>query len=417
MIPMQRASSPTIRPGYLRHALVLGLVTAIGPFAIDMYVPSLPSIGAALNASSDQVQLTLTAFFVALSAAQLIFGPFSDRVGRRLPIFLGLALFIAGSIGCSTATSIGALVAFRIVEGLGAAGGMTVCQAVVRDLHTGPSAARLLSLLMLVFSTSPIVAPLAGSFLVQFAGWRAVFWTVSGLAAMAMVAVALGLEETLPGARRHPLGLFAALVGYGKLLGDRRFLGLAFVGAFAISSFFVFLSSSPFVYMGRYGLTPRLYSLAFSINAVAFFGMAQANGWLTARLGLRRVAWRAAIGFAAAETMLLTLVLLGRDGLAIVAPCLFAGNAFLGLLLPTTTVIAMEDNGANAGSAAALIGTLQLLTGAAVIALAGLVTDGTPKPMAAAIAACALTTAGLAYLSLGRRGAATPSGGRAPLGA
>jgi len=169
---------------FLRNAITLGLLSAIGPFAIAMYLPALPAIGRSLQASTSAVQMSLTVLFIALSLAQSIYGPLSDMVGRKAPLYFGLALFSIGSIGCALAPNIQVLIAFRFVQGLGACAGMVIPRAVVRDLHTGIDATRLMSLLMLVFSISPILAPLTGSFVIQLGGWRSVFWVVLVAAAV-----------------------------------------------------------------------------------------------------------------------------------------------------------------------------------------------------------------------------------------
>ena len=173
---------------FLKMALILGLLSAIGPFAIDMYLPALPDIGASLGASVGAVQWSLTAFFLALGAGQLFYGPISDMVGRKPPLYFGLGLFTVASVGCALASDIETLVALRFVQGLGAAAGMAIPRAVVRDLHTGTDAARLMSLLILVFSVSPILAPLAGSGVIALTGWRGVFWVVA-VAAVAGLAL------------------------------------------------------------------------------------------------------------------------------------------------------------------------------------------------------------------------------------
>ncbi len=164
---------------FLRMALVLGLLSSIGPFAIDMYLPALPAIGSSLGAPVGQVQWTLMAFFLSLGVGQLLYGPVSDMVGRKPPLYFGLGLFALASVGCALATDVQTLVVLRFLQGLGAAAGMAIPRAVVRDLHTGNEAARIMSLLMLVFSISPILAPLAGSGVIAFAGWRGVFWAVA----------------------------------------------------------------------------------------------------------------------------------------------------------------------------------------------------------------------------------------------
>ena len=249
---------------FLRTALVLGLLSAIGPFAIDMYLPALPSIGGSLGASAGAVQASLMAFFISLGLGQILYGPASDMLGRKPPLYFGLGLFAVGSVACALAPDIQTLVAWRFVQGLGACAGMVVPRAVVRDLHTGPEAARLMALLTLVFSVSPILAPLFGSFLIEWSGWRAVFWAVTVAAALALLLLASSLEETRGAEQRVRSTVRSALAGYGLLLRDGHFIGLVLIGAFGISSFFAYLANSSFVLIDHYGLTPRQYSYALA---------------------------------------------------------------------------------------------------------------------------------------------------------
>ena len=287
-----------MRNKFLQTAVVLGLLSAIGPFAIDMYLPALPRIGEDLHASTSAVQLSLLIFFLSMGLGQIIVGPISDMIGRRAPLLVGLALFMVGSIGSAMAPTIEWLVAFRFLQGFGACAGMVVPRAVVRDLHTGTDAARLMSLLMLVFSVSPILAPLTGSVIIESLGWRWVFWAVLIAAVVATVLLLTSLDETRPVEQRAGSSFGSALAGYRYLFGDRDFLGLTFIGGFGISSFFVFLASSSFVLIDHYGLSPMVYSLFFSINAVAFIGMSQFTGYFSERYGLRRVVRTAVVGYA-----------------------------------------------------------------------------------------------------------------------
>ncbi|WP_048648163.1 multidrug effflux MFS transporter [Nitratireductor soli] len=387
---------------FLRIAVVLGLLTAVGPFAIDMYLPALPTIGADLNAGTVPVQMSLLVFFLSMGFAQIIVGPISDMVGRKAPLYMGLALFIVGSVGSALAGSIEVLIAFRFLQGLGASAGMVVPRAVVRDLHTGTEAARLMSLLMLVFSISPILAPLTGSFIIEALGWRAVFWFVTVAAILAIVLLATSLKETRPAEQRQGSSLRTALAGYRFLMGDRNFLGLTFIGGLGISSFFVYLSSSSFVLINHYGLSPSLYSVFFSLNAVAFFTMSQLTGTLTERFGLRRVVRVAVVSYATVMVAMLAVMATGQQSLWVMASFLFVGYGFLGLVIPTTSVLAMDDHGTIAGTASALMGTLHFATGAAAMAVSGLFFDGTPLPMVTSIAACAVLALALTQLTLGR---------------
>lgn len=386
---------------FLRAALVLGLLSAIGPFAIDMYLPALPSIGQSLGASMGAVQASLMAFFVALGIGQIIYGPVSDMVGRKAPLYFGLLLFAAGSVGCALAPDIHTLVVLRFVQGLGACAGMVIPRAVVRDLHTGHDAARLMSLLMLVFSVSPILAPLAGSFLIEAFGWRSVFWAVLVAAALGLVLLATSLPETRPAAERLGSSVGSALKAYGVLLRDRHYMGLVLIGAFGISSFFAYLANSSFVLIDHYGLTPRQYSLAFAANAASFIGISQFTGRLGRRFGLVPLVRAAVAGYAAVMVLLLALQLGGVERLEVLIALLFVGYGFLGLVVPTTAVLALEEHGAIAGTASALMGTLQFMTGALVMAVVGLFVDGTALPMVVGISGAAVMAFVLARATLG----------------
>jgi MFS transporter, DHA1 family, multidrug resistance protein len=336
---------------YVRMALILGLISAIGPFAIDMYLPALPDIGASLGADVGAVQLTLTVFFLALGSGQLLYGPVSDMVGRKPPLYFGLGLFTLASVGCALTTDMQTLIVLRFLQGLGAAAGMAIPRAIVRDLHTGTEAARLMSLLMLVFSVSPILAPLAGSGVIVLAGWRAVFWCVALASLVGMALVYWRLDETRGPEQRVQSSLGSALRAYGLLLRDAHFLGLVGIGACAMSGFFVFLAGSPFVYINHYGLTPTQYSLSFSFNAVAFIGASQLTALLGRRFGLVRLIKFAASASGGVMLCLLGFYLAGGDRLAVLMALYFVASGFLGLVIPTASVLALDRHGAIAGTA------------------------------------------------------------------
>lgn len=371
---------------FARNAIVLGLLSAVGPFAIDMYLPALPSIAADLRASTAATQMTLTVFFIAFGLCQIVYGPLSDVYGRKAPLYAGLVLFTLGSIGCALAPGIGALIAFRFIQGLGAAAMAVIPRAIIRDLHTGVEATRLMALVMLVFSVCPILAPLFGSALIVPFGWRAVFAAVTFVAVIGVVLVATLLPETRPAEERISGNFRNVLGAFVELLRDRHFLGLTFIGGLGMSSFFAFLATSSFVYIGHYGLTPTQYSLAFSVNAIGFIGASQFASRLGARFGMGRMVLTAVSIYAGFAVLLFALTLAGFDSLRVLMPLLFTSFAFLGLVIPSTMVLALERHGPIAGIAAALGGTLQMVTGGAMIAVAGLFFDGTTLPMVATIA-------------------------------
>jgi DHA1 family bicyclomycin/chloramphenicol resistance-like MFS transporter len=392
---------------FIRNAIVLGLLSAVGPFAIDMYLPALPAIAADLHATTAATQMTLTMFFIAFGLCQIAYGPLSDVYGRKAPLYAGLLLFVLGSIGCTLAPSVAWLIAFRCLQGAGAAAMAVIPRAIIRDLHTGHEATRLMALVMLVFSVSPILAPLTGSALIVPFGWRAVFVAVTIAAVIGLALVASLLPETRPvherisGSVRNVLGAFALL------LRDRHFLGLTFIGGLGMSSFFAFLATSSFVYIGHYGLTPTQYSLAFSVNAIGFIGASQFASHLGSRFGMGRVVLAAVSLYAGFAVLLLLLTLAGFDSLRVLMPLLFTSFAFLGLVIPSTMVLALERHGPIAGIAAALGGTLQMVTGGAIIALAGLFFDGTTQPMVATIACTAIGALLISLATLRRRELAT----------
>ncbi|MBA3685908.1 MAG: multidrug effflux MFS transporter [Planctomycetes bacterium] len=385
---------------YLRFALVLGLLSSIGPFAIDMYLPALPAIGRGLGADVGMVQMSLMVYFAAIALSQLIYGPASDRFGRKPPLYVGLGLFVAGSCGCALAPSIESLIVWRVIQGLGGGATLVLPRAIVRDLHTGNEAARLMSLLMLVFSVSPILAPLLGSLVIAYSSWRGIFTTVTVIGVIGLALVAGALRETRPPEQRADSTLASVLPAYALLLRDRHFLGLAMIGAFGLASFFVYLGNSSFVLIEHYGLSPLMYGVAFSVNAASFIGVSQLTGVLCKRFGLERMVRFAVTAFAASMLLLLALFLGGMDRADGMAAVLFVGYGFLGLVVPATSVLALDHHGAIAGTASALMGTLHLFTGAVVMAIVGQFLDGTALPMVVGIALCAVVAMALAWATL-----------------
>jgi DHA1 family bicyclomycin/chloramphenicol resistance-like MFS transporter len=278
---------------------------------------------------------------------------------------------------------------------------MVITRAIIRDLHTGAEAARLIATSMLVLSVSPILAPLAGSVLTEFFSWRIIFWAIVaiGLAGLAIVA---GL---LPETRERGTvegGVGHVLRTYRDLFRDRHFLGIVFMGGLGQASFFAYLAGSSVVFIEHYGRSPSRYSLVFAANAIAFIGGAQFNSTLMRRFGAERVVRVALAGFASLTSLLLVVTLAGVDNAVVLWGMLFASFGCLGLVIPSTAVLALENHGPTAGTASALMGTLQLATGAAMIVLVSAFFDGTSLSMVAAIAACGLTAFSLSLKVLKR---------------
>ncbi len=380
------------------YSVILGLVAAVGPFAIDMYLPAMPQIGADLGASMQAVQWTIVAYFIAFGLAQLFYGPWADQSGRKPPLYTGLALFILGTVVCALAPTIETLILGRVLQGLGGAANMVVLRAVIRDLATGHSATRMMSTIMIVIAVSPLLAPLSGSALLAFGSWRLIFWALLLAAALSFCLIHYALPETLTEANRQKFDAATMRAGVAALLADRPFLVMTFLAGFAFASFFVFIASASFVYTREFGLSPTQFSFAFAANAVGFFAASQFSGPLAQRLGTLRMIKLATRGFAAATFAGLALGLAGLASLPVTMAALFVGNVFLGAILPTAQVQALEDHGSNAGLASSLGGTMQMVAAGVLVGAAGPFLDGTVVPMQGAIAVCGALALGLSWL-------------------
>ncbi|NJR13528.1 MAG: multidrug effflux MFS transporter [Phyllobacteriaceae bacterium] len=390
-------------PQTVRLAIVLGTLSCVGPFAIDMMLPAMPALAASFSADVGTAQMTITAFFLAFGVSQLFWGPWSDAVGRKLPLYVGLAVFIVGSIACALAPSMNTLIAARFVQGLGAAVVMVLPRAIIRDVLTGTEATRLMAMVMLVISVSPMLAPLFGSGVIALADWRWIFavLAIAGVASITLTATML--PETLKAADKVPVNFANMLAGTKTLFSSPGFMGLTFIGGFGMASFFVFIASASFVYTQQYGLTPTQFSIAFAINAIGFFGASQLAAGFGERFGMRNVVAWASAGFAVFTIGLFLLTWAGFDSLYLLIAMLIGGNACLGLIIPSTMVMALDDHGDIAGLASSIGGTLQMLAGSAMVTLAAPFFDGTSLPMTAAIALCGVCAFTLSRLLLSRR--------------
>jgi len=385
----------------LRAALVLGLLSAVGPFAIDMYLPAMPLIATALDAEVSSVQFTLTAYFISFGVAQLFYGLWSDQIGRKVPLYGGIGIFIVASIGCALAPTIGWLIAFRILQGAGGAALMVVPRAIIRDMHTGTQATKLLAMVILVISVSPMLAPLVGSGLIVIGDWRLIFWTLCLTAVLSLILTVTALPETSLPSKRVPVNLRNFVRGSNTLIRDPVFMGLTFIGGFGFASFMVFIASAAFVYSGQFGLSPAGFSLAFAVNAIGFVAASQVAGPLGENFGILPVMRWAVIGFSGFSAALLAVSLFDLATLPVIIVGLFFVNACLGLVIPTTMVVALDPHGEIAGLAASLSGTLQTVTGGVMVVVAGLFFDGTAVTMIGAIAFCAVSALMITLKTLG----------------
>ncbi|MBR0683822.1 multidrug effflux MFS transporter [Roseomonas eburnea] len=362
--------------------LLLGFLTAVGPVSTDMYLPAFPAIEAELGTSRGSVEITLASWFVGLAVGQLVQGTLADRLGRRLPLIAGTALYALASVGCALAPDMAALAAWRCIAAFGGAASAVIPRAMVRDLADGLAAARLMSKLMLVMGAAPILAPTLGGLLLGAGGWRMIFWASAIYGALSCLLAWRLLPETLPPARRVRRSMVKLLYDFSEIGRERGFITHALMGAAAMFSVFAFISGAPAVYIEYFGVPAGRFGLLFAVSAAGFIAASQFNPTLLRRLGLRRVPAYALRTSGIAVLVLLATALTGFGGLmGVFVPAAIA-LACTGLVFPNAAVGALSRHAGRAGSASALLGTLQF-TGAAIgSALVGAFADGTPWPMA-----------------------------------
>jgi DHA1 family bicyclomycin/chloramphenicol resistance-like MFS transporter len=366
----------------LKLGLLLGLLAGLGPLAIDLYLPAFPTLAQELHASPAAVQLSLVSFFLALAVGQLPYGALADRYGRRLPLFGGLALFMLTSIGCAVAPDIRWLIALRFLQGLGGCAGTVIARSIIRDLHSGAAAARLMATMFLVLGISPVLAPLAGSLLLQAVGWRGLFLVIAALVALSALLVALLLPETHPPARRAAARRGSWNADFARLLADHRYLQLVFVAGGATSGAFVFVAGAPFVFAHHYALAPGQFSVLIGFNAAGQILSTQAAPLLMRRIGAGRLVRGVTLLATLCGATLLAATLAGGAPLLLLVILCFVVACCVGLWLTPAAVTALDTHEDIAGSAAAVLGTLQLASGAFLTACAGALESGDGRGIA-----------------------------------
>ncbi len=393
-----RADDPVPPTGgrYVQLVLVLGALISLGPLTVDMYLPALPALAEDLDASDAGVQFTLTGMLAGLAFGQLVIGPLSDAVGRRRPLLTGVAVHALASVLCAVAPDVVSLSAVRVLQGFAGAAIGVNAMATVRDLFVGVAAARLLSRLMLVIGAAPVLAPSLGGLILEYTSWRGIFVVLAACALVLVLLAALGLRETLPPHRRRSARPLATLRTYRTLLRDSTFVALVFVAGLMMSTLFSYVSGSPFVLQGVYGLDEQTFGLVFGCNALGLVVGTQLNPVLLRRFRPSQVLTCAVVTAAvAAATMVLTTAT-GLGGLLGLLVPLAVVVATSGLSLPNTPALALSRHGEAAGTAAAMLGSVQFGVGAVTAPLVGVLGTGTAVPMAAMI----LTAAALAAVLL-----------------
>jgi len=353
-----------------------------------MYLPAFRDIQNSFGTSIENVELSVSTFFIGMSLGQLIYGPLADRFGRKAPLYAGLTLYVIGSAACALAADIDLLIAARFVQASGGCAGIVIARAVVRDLFEAQAAARMFSLMMLVMGSAPILAPIAGGYLLVWLGWRSIFWVLAAFGIACLAGVAAWLPETRPDSARSRHGVAGTLAAYARLLRDRRFLGYALAGGFAQAGMFAYIAGSPPVFIDFFGLSATAYGWLFGANALALIASSQINRRLLAHRNAARLLARANMFNAGAGLVLAAVAAMGIGGLPAILPPLFCYLASLGFIFPNATALALAEHGGRAGSAAALLGTLQYSAATISSVLVARLHDGGPWPMAAVIGGC-----------------------------
>jgi DHA1 family bicyclomycin/chloramphenicol resistance-like MFS transporter len=376
------------RDAYYRLAVILGALTAMGPLAIDMYLPALPTIARELETTAAAMQVSLAVYFIGIAVGQAFYGPLSDRWGRKPALYFGLTLFVASSAGCALAGDVRTLIALRFLQALGGCAPLVVPRAVVRDHFDQQGSVRMLSVLILVMGLAPILAPLIGGQLLVNFGWRSVFWLLAAYGAVWLVVVVASLPESLPPARRRRQRLGEVLAVYSRLMTDRVYMGYVLAGGLIFSGLLAYIAGSPFVFIELFDVPPEQYGLFFGMNAIGIISASQINRWLAGRVDARRIVAAVLPVAMSAGLVLLLDAYTGFGGFAGILVPLFVFIACHGFVMPNTTALAMAPHGQVAGSASALLGTVQFVLGATAGAMVGVLGNGTAVPFAAVIATC-----------------------------
>lgn len=397
--PSAAAASPTTPSDHrtFRTLAILSVLMAFGPISTDLYLPALPTMAGALKSDPGTMEWTISGYLIGFSLGQLIWGPIGDRYGRRWPVAAGIALFAIGSAGCALSTSADVMIAWRVLQAVGACAGVVLARAMVRDLYAGSRAAQMLSILITVMAIAPLVGPLVGSQILRFAAWPWIFWLLVGIAIATFIAL-FTLPETLPLERRRRDGLAGALRNYVHLLGDRRILGYAAAGGWLYFGVFAYVAGSPFAYIDYYHLTPQTYGFVFGSGILGIMATNLINARFVTRWGLIPMLRTGASLAALSGLWAAYDAWTGLGGLAgLVAP-LFLFIATNGLVIANSIGGALSAFPKRAGTVSALVGALQYGAGIAGSGLLGLFTDGTPRPLGGVIALAGLGAAASAWL-------------------
>ena len=388
-----RTQSATAKKTGLSFLLILSALMAVTSLSTDIYLPAMPVMAKDLQGDAE---LTITGFLIGFCIAQLIWGPISDRYGRRLPLFIGLGLFIIGSVGCALSTDIVQIVFCRVFQALGACTGPMLARAMIRDLFSRTRAAQMLSTLMIIMAIAPIAGPLIGGQMIKVTSWHAIFWLLAIIGTLMLMSL-FWLPETLPAEKRSQTSVTKAFQNYCALLTNARYMRFTLCLTFYYVAAYAFITGSPFVYITYFGVDPQHYGWLFAVNIVGLMAVSMVNRRLVHRYPLEALLRNAVFIAAIAAIVLAVTTGLGVGGIIVIVGAVFVFFSMNGIIAATSTACALDAVPNVAGSASALMGALQYGSGIISSLLLALFSDGTPWTMGWIIA---LFTAASALMAL-----------------
>ena len=369
----------------LRIMAVLATLMAFGSISTDLYLPAMPEMARDLGARAGELEFTISGYLVGFSVGQLLWGAVSDRIGRRWPVAIGIVLFIIGSAGCALSSSASAVIAWRVMQAVGACAGVVLSRAMVRDLFERDRAAQMLSTLIVIMAVAPLIGPLLGGQVLAVASWHWIFWLLVAIGAVTLAAL-FTIPETLPSARRDPDAVRHALRRYGELLRDRRILASAGIGGFFYAGAFAYIAGTPFAYISYYDVPAGHYGLLFGAAVLGIMAVNMLNSRAVPRFGSDRLLRWGAIFAAVVGCVAAVAGWTGWGGLAGLAAPLLVFMALNGLIVANSLAGALAAWPERAGAASALVGSIQYGSGIIGSALVGMLADGTPWPLGLTVA-------------------------------
>ena len=382
--------------------LLLGSLTAVGPLSLDMYLPALPIVATELHTTTSLAQLSLTACLIGIAVGQLIFGPLSDIRGRRRPLIFSLTVYVIASVLCAFSTTIWVFIGLRFIQGLSGAAGIVIARASARDMYSGKDLTKFIALLALVNGAAPILAPISGGFVLNFASWNAVFIIIGIIGLLLFLAVTLFLPETLPKENRSEGSMLAVVKTFGILFKDRVFMGIAGTIAFIMSSMFAYIAGSPFVLQNLYNVTPQQFSMLFALNGVGIIIAAQVTGRLSSTVSEVKLLFTGVL-LSLTGSILLVIVVSNELPLVAMTVALFFVVSSVGMVSTSAFSLGMQSQEKSAGSASAFLGLLPFIGGAIVAPLVGIAGDQTAWPMGIIILTCSSSALVLFLLFVRKR--------------